>query len=62
MFYVASLLLPLFGIIIGAMYLSKKDDEHRTVGTICLVLGILDAVVVIPTLLAALLYIMVLGM
>ena len=59
--YVASLLIPLFGVILGAIYISRKDEEHTSVGTICLVMGIIAAVVVLPTLLALILYLMVLG-
>ena len=59
--YVASLLIPLFGIILGAIYILRKDEEHTSVGTICLVLGVIAAVVVLPTILALILYLMVLG-
>jgi hypothetical protein len=59
--YLASLLIPLFGIILGAIYILRKDEEHTSVGTICLVLGVIAAVVVLPTILALILYLMVLG-
>lgn len=59
--YFCSILIPFFGIVVGAMYLGRVDDDHRSVGTICLVLGAVSLFVVMPTVLAALLYVMVLG-
>lgn len=59
--YVCSIVVPFFGIVVGAMYLGRADEDHRSVGTICLVLGAVSLFVVMPTVLAALLYVMVLG-
>lgn len=58
--YVGSALVPLLGIILGAMYMGRADEEHRHVGMMCLVLGVLN-VFLLPTVLAAVLYVMVLG-
>jgi hypothetical protein len=58
--YVGSILIPLFGIVIGAIYLGRPDQEHRSAGTVCLVLGAVS-VFLLPTVLAAILYVMVLG-
>lgn len=58
--YIGSLFLPLFGIVVGAIYLSRNDEDHRSVGTMCLILGVV-VLAVLPTILSALLYIMVLG-
>ena len=60
MLYLGSVLVPLFGLIIGAMYMGRPDEEHRSAGTICLVLGAVS-VFLMPTVLAAVLYVMVLG-
>ena len=59
--YLASFLIPLFGVIIGVIYMSKSDQAYRSVGTLCLVLGV-ASLVILPTVLAAVLYLMVLGM
>lgn len=58
--YACSLLIPIFGIVVGAMYLGRTDEEHKSAGTICLVLGAV-CVFMMPTVLAAILYVMVLG-
>lgn len=58
--YVCSFLIPLFGIILGAVYMGRKDEDHKSVGMICLVLGAISLIVT-PTVLAAILYVMVLG-
>ena len=58
--YLLSILIPLAGLIVGAMYLSKKDDVSKHVGTICLVLGVVSIVVIAPIASSAILYLMVL--
>lgn len=58
--YTASLLVPLFGIILGAMYMSKRSEEHRSVGTACLIMGVVS-LFLMPTVLSAVLYVFVLG-
>jgi len=58
--YLVSLLVPLAGIIIGVIYYARQDPDHKHVGTICLIVGIV-AIFLIPTVLAAVLYVMVLG-
>jgi len=57
--YIISFFIPIVGIIVGAIYISKPEDEYKQVGKMCIVLGIVSFVVNVG--LAALLYIMVLG-
>jgi len=45
LYYLLSLLVWLFGVAIGIVYLSKNDPESRHVGTICLVLGIVSIMI-----------------
>ena len=59
--YACSLLIPLFGIVLGAVYLSWDDEEHRHVGTRCLILGVVS-LVLLPTLLSVILYVTVLSL
>jgi hypothetical protein len=59
--YAGSLLIPLFGIVLGLLYVFKDDKEHEHVGMVCLVLGLI-ASIVLPVLMAAVLYLAVLGM
>lgn len=40
--YILSVLIPLCGFIMGAIYLTKKDESH--VGSTCIVLGVLSFV------------------
>lgn len=61
MLYACSLLIPLFGIVLGAVYLSWDDEEHRHVGTRCLILGVVS-LVLLPTLLSVILYVTVLSL
>jgi hypothetical protein len=44
LFYILSLFVWLFGLAIGIVYLVRNDFESRHVGTICLLLGVLSAV------------------
>jgi len=44
LFYILSLFLWLFGMAVGIFYLARDDPESRHVGIICLVLGVLSAV------------------
>ena len=39
--YIASFLIPIAGIIIGAIYLTNEDEETRNAGNTCLLLGII---------------------
>lgn len=59
--YLCSILVPFFGVAVGAVYLGRADDDHRSAGTVCLVLGAVSLFVILPTVLAAILYLMVLG-
>lgn len=58
--YLGSALIPIFGIAIGALYMGRSDEEHKSTGTICLILGAISLFLT-PTVLAAILYVMVLG-
>ena len=57
--YVLSLLIPLVGIIAGVIYLTKKDETSKHVGTLCIVLGVVSIVVVAPVASSIILYLMV---
>jgi len=59
--YILSLLVPLFGIVVGVMYMDAGGETHRSVGARCMILGAV-CVVVMPVVLAAVMYFMVLGM
>lgn len=59
--YLCSLLIPMFGIALGIIYTDKDDEEHKSVGMKCLILGAISLIFV-PTVLAAVMYVMVLGM
>ena len=43
--YVISVLIPLVGFIMGALFLTKDDDEDRSAGKTCIIAGIVSAVV-----------------
>ena len=43
--YVISFLIPLVGFILGAILLSKDDDEQKSVGKTCIILGIVSVVI-----------------
>lgn len=57
--YIISILIPIAGIIIGAIYYAKPEEEYKHVGKICLVIGIV--VTVLSVGLSALIYVLVLG-
>ena len=38
--YILSFLIPIVGIVVGIIYMSKGDPESKSLGQICLVLGI----------------------
>ena len=40
--YVISFLIPLVGIIVGAIMISSEDESRRSVGKICILLGIIS--------------------
>tara|TARA_B110000438_G_scaffold287370_1_gene319593 strand:+ start:31 stop:870 length:840 start_codon:yes stop_codon:yes gene_type:complete len=42
--YIASLIFPIAGIIIGAIYLTNKNEQTREAGTNCLVIAIISTV------------------
>lgn len=43
--YTISFLIPLVGFILGAIQLSKNDDEERSKGKTCIVLGIISVII-----------------
>lgn len=57
--YILSVMIPLAGFIIGAIYCTKPERVYRHVGKICLILGVVG--ILLSVVLAALLYVMVLG-
>lgn len=58
-FYVVSLLIPIAGIVIGAIYCSKPEPQLKRVGKMCLILAL--AGVLLTVAMSALLYVMVLS-
>ncbi len=60
LFYLISFFVGIAGIILGIIYMTKPDPEQQHVGKICLIIGIFGSFVT-PILLAAVLYMMVLG-
>lgn len=59
LFYVVSILFPIAGIVIGAIYYSKPERQLKRVGKMCLALALVGVLLTIG--LSALLYVMVLG-
>ena len=59
LFYILSLLIPIAGIIIGAIYISKDSPQLKRVGKICLALALVAFL--LSYAMAAILYAMVLG-
>ena len=59
LFYILSLIVPLVGFIIGAVYYSKPDAESKHVGKVCFALAIVA--IVIAAILVALIYVMTFG-
>ena len=43
--YIISFLIPLVGFILGAILLSKDDEEEKSVGKTCIILGIVSVVI-----------------
>ena len=43
--YVISFLIPLVGFILGAILLSKENEEEKAVGKSCIILGIIAVVI-----------------
>lgn len=42
--YVVSLMVPLVGVIVGLIYISRPDPESKKLGQVCLILGIISVV------------------
>jgi len=57
--YILSLLFPIAGFVIGAIYYMNPDEEFKHVGKICLLLGVLS--IFLTFCCAVMLYVMVLG-
>ena len=47
--YIISFLIPLVGFILGAILLSKEDDEKVAVGKHCIIIGIVSIVIYVIT-------------
>lgn len=58
--YVCSLLIPIFGIALGIIYLDRDDECHKSLGMKCLIIGAIS-LIMMPMVLAAVLYVAVLG-
>ena len=43
--YIFSFLIPLIGYILGAILLSKDDEDERSVGKVCIILGLVSTVI-----------------
>ena len=43
--YIISFLLPLVGYILGAILLSKDDSDEKSVGKVCIILGIISTII-----------------
>ena len=54
--YIISLLIPLIGIIIGVIYLTKSSQDVHDVGVRCLIIGILHPVFIIISLMILYVY------
>lgn len=59
LYYLLSFFVGIAGIVIGAIYMTKPDPDYKHVGKICLIIGIISTFI-IPVLMAAFLYILVL--
>ncbi len=59
LFYILSLIIPLVGFIIGAIYYMRPDPESKHIGKICIVLAIVGILITVG--LATVLYVMTLG-
>jgi RNA polymerase subunit RPABC4/transcription elongation factor Spt4 len=58
-FYVVSIIFPIAGFIIGAIYYTKPEEEYKHVGKMCIVFA--TVAIVVEMGLGALLYVLVLG-
>ena len=47
LFYVLSFIIPIAGIILGAIYLSKPDDEMKKFGKTCLIIALIPIILLI---------------
>lgn len=43
--YIFSFLIPLIGFILGAMLFSKDNEEERSIGKVCIILGIVSIII-----------------
>lgn len=44
LFYILSFIIPVAGIILGAMFLSKPDEEMKKFGKMCLILALIPII------------------
>ncbi|MCP4231416.1 MAG: hypothetical protein GY771_14880 [bacterium] len=47
LFYVLSFIIPIAGIILGALFLSKPDEEMKKFGKMCLILALIPIILLI---------------
>ncbi len=43
--YIISFFIPLVGYILGAILLSKDDSDEKSVGKVCIILGIISTII-----------------
>jgi len=43
--YIFSFLIPIIGFILGAILLSKDDEDDRSVGKVCIILGVISVLI-----------------
>jgi predicted membrane protein len=58
--YVISILVPIAGIVIGIVFIIRDSPDEKHVGTLCLIFGVVS-MVIMPIILSAILYWLVLG-
>lgn len=59
LFYILSLIIPLVGFIIGAIYYMRPDPESKHIGRICIILAIVGILIIVGV--ATVLYVLTLG-
>lgn len=58
-FYILSFLIPLVGIVLAVVYMTRPDPEPKEVGKICLILAVIS--IALTVVFAVILYFLVLG-
>jgi hypothetical protein len=60
LFYILSILIPIVGIVIGAVYLMDPRQGHKRIGKVCMILGVVS--LLLAVVISALLYAVVLNL